>query len=915
MVDQATLAPQIARAKAAGYSDDEIVSHLAQGIPEIKKATDAGYDAGEILSHLNSAKSAPKTEVPAPDDHGLSRRQAMSPLEKAVSPITEYWGHQKEISGETAQQVWRGVEQLTGAVAGAKGDLSDPEERARLWAATKGIGNIGLGALGYLSSPVSAAYRSVLGQPVEDITGIPREYTEFTAQLATPGVGFTKLPRAPGVAEPVPLIRPPAETARPDVLEAGQRLNEISPVSVPRAVTGGRTAQETGQGASNIPYVGQPVAEAVHTTLPAQLEQARNVLAAEHGEGTGQNVGDRVGATLREQAAAEQAAAQAEAAQQDAQATAEWQRTQQEREAAVAQQEQQAAQAAEQAVGPELDQRGMGEAVIGDVRAAHQVAETTKNRLYAEATAHDGTVSDEAVGSADQHVNADLRTEKGPNDRQVTTTPNLTPAAMDMRQSLKDFSDRARARVAAEQARVLQEAHEAGLQPSEADAPDPTGINLRTLETQRQDLLEHERGAKTPVDRRAARRIINAFDDWHEAAMQNHFDGDPGALQAYRDARTANRDFRQRFGYNKEDDADRLINKIVRGEADQHTGPLAVSDALTARNDKSGPLFTDVMAATGNNPNTRQAIRSGTWNKLSRDAPGVAQPSTLASAVTDAKATRKDIYDHLLGRGRDVAERVFTPEQRNLMRAHADTLFEAAQRRVAAAADAKASMPVPTKVEPGPIQQLVDQVIGGKTSGEALFKTLHGYAKKGGDVVALARVMRQLPAGTRGDLGSAFIREMGVSPTTKQFSLDHFVNHWNGLSSQAKSVMFGNAGPHVTALNDIATIAQRLKEVKGRFGNPSGSAKNVGFMSLPGILAAAVTAPKTTALAAAGYGAAHIAARVLASPAGASSIARYARAVERANREASLANMTAVKLAQRNVENTARSLAAVSGKQ
>jgi hypothetical protein len=43
-------------------------------------------------------------------------------------------------------------------------------------------------------------------------------------------------------------------------------------------------------------------------------------------------------------------------------------------------------------------------------------------------------------------------------------------------------------------------------------------------------------------------------------------------------------------------------------------------------------------------------------------------------------------------------------------------------------------------------------------------------------------------------------------------------------------------------------------------------------------------------------------------------MARYARAVDRANREASPANMAAVKLAQRNVENTARSLAAISNK-
>jgi hypothetical protein len=70
-------------------------------------------------------------------------------------------------------------------------------------------------------------------------------------------------------------------------------------------------------------------------------------------------------------------------------------------------------------------------------------------------------------------------------------------------------------------------------------------------------------------------------------------------------------------------------------------------------------------------------------------------------------------------------------------------------------------------------------------------------------------------------------------------------------------------------------------------------------------------AAKTAALGTGAYGVA----RVLASPAGASSIAKYARAVERANSTPSAASMAAVKLTQRNLANTARSLGAVHQQQ
>jgi hypothetical protein len=823
-----------------------------------------------------NAKIGLRAEASRPDDHGLARRQAMSPAEKAISPITELPRNIREASTEATHQVGRGVEQLVSGFSKASGDLSQPGELGNLWEATKGAGNVALGALGAVAAPITGAYRSVIGQPVEDITGIPREYTEFAAQLATPGLGFTKLPSAPGTIPRGPMIRPAEPPPPPAAAEAAARLNEAGlPADVPRAVTGSRAEQATGQYLSNAPYAGAPVSEAIHATLPRQLEAARDTVAAEHGAGTGTNVANRVRTTLEEQAAAETRAATEAAQRADAEALAEFQRSTASREAAIAQREQQSTQAAQQAVGPELHPQDMGEVVINRTRVAHDAAEARKNALYEEAGNLDARISDRANAQLYNRVDLGIGRE-GLDLRNV----EATGASRSMMDRLREFTDQARQR------------------PPLA----PVGQSIQEVEQLRQNLNFLARGASNDADRHAAQRIMHHFDEWYGNAAENHLmpGSDPRAAQAMLDARAANRDWRTRFGYNSRDDADKLINKIVRGEEDQHTGPVGVSNALTTGGDKAGPLYRRVIEATGNDADVAQSIRSGTWNRLTRDAEGNPLPP---------EAVRKNVITHLHGKGRDVAERVFTQGQRDLMRAHADTVVETAAQRKAAAAEAKATTPEPTKVVPGPIRQLTEQVIGGKTSDEALFNTLHGYAKKGGDVKALARVMQQLPAEMRGDLAGAFVRELGVAPGTKQFSLDHFANQWATLTPQAKAVLFGNAGPHVTALNDIATIARELKVVKGRFGNPSGTAQNTLFGLLIGALG--TQSPKAAAtLVGAGVGG-RLLGRYLANPAGASSIRKYAIAVERANREASPANMAAVKMTQRNLANTARTLGAI----
>lgn len=59
----------IAKAKKAGYSDDEIADHLAGTMPQIAEARKAGYSASEIIGHLSPAPT--QKAAPAPDNSRL----------------------------------------------------------------------------------------------------------------------------------------------------------------------------------------------------------------------------------------------------------------------------------------------------------------------------------------------------------------------------------------------------------------------------------------------------------------------------------------------------------------------------------------------------------------------------------------------------------------------------------------------------------------------------------------------------------------------------------------------------------------------------------------------------------------------------------------------------------------------------
>ena len=109
------------------------------------------------------------------------------PVERTNTTLADYPEIYKEMRHESQEQIGRGVEQLSGRAGSG------------YWTGIKGWGNIGLGALGYVGSPIAAGLRATIGEPLQQRTGIPKEYSEFAASLATPGIG---LPRIPGTTAP-----------------------------------------------------------------------------------------------------------------------------------------------------------------------------------------------------------------------------------------------------------------------------------------------------------------------------------------------------------------------------------------------------------------------------------------------------------------------------------------------------------------------------------------------------------------------------------------------------------------------------------------------------------------------------------------------------------------------------------------
>jgi len=134
-----------------------------------------------FLSDADVGLGSPTPSFLSDADVGLGQPQSTTAQDTGVlSPFTNYPGIYSQMRGEAGQQISEGLSRALGSEA----PLSEQ---------AKGLGQAALGAVGYVASPINAAYRAGVGQPVEQTTGIPAPWTDFAAQLATPGLGLLRV--------------------------------------------------------------------------------------------------------------------------------------------------------------------------------------------------------------------------------------------------------------------------------------------------------------------------------------------------------------------------------------------------------------------------------------------------------------------------------------------------------------------------------------------------------------------------------------------------------------------------------------------------------------------------------------------------------------------------------------------------
>jgi len=200
---------------------------------------------------------------------------------------------------------------------------------------------------------------------------------------------------------------------------------------------------------------------------------------------------------------------------------------------------------------------------------------------------------------------------------------------------------------------------------------------FQTVERARQN-LNVAYGNATPAEKSAIREVINRFDDHFENAInEGAFSGDPAVVDQWKAARSAYKDYQDRFGATKSgDDSGSLIKTIVEGtKSPEDVARLMFNFA------NSGDA---AMVATAGKT-VRQIARA-----IGNDAPEIQQirESFIRQLMTPNGGTQKDfataatrMSEFLDGRGGGVAAELFDPRDLNMIRSFSNMMKDAAGKQ------------------------------------------------------------------------------------------------------------------------------------------------------------------------------------------------------------------------------------------
>jgi len=597
---------------------------------------------------------APVTSEPA--DHGLSERQKLSPLGKAASPITGYWDQYQHMNKEARDQMSRGFGQIANPDS-----LIDPKAHGISDVLT-GAANVGLGGLNFIASPINAAYRSIIGQPVEDVTGIPREYTEFAAQLATPGIGFGKLPKAPGeIAEVAPKIK---TLEGPDLTSPTAVRNRALAEEFDIPLTRGQATEDAnalrfedmaarGAHGDEMQRIAKPAFEDQFEAIQSAGQRVGQTLSrgeqplnspADAATSIAEEIGAR-GAEARASRDAQIAAAERQAAEVAGAA-----------ERDVATRQAQAARSGQEIEGriagdnPLIENpRQAGEIVNDAAREAAAANRQEFRNLYDEFGRMEGSVPVDEVRGLGTTVRDTLTNRDNPIIIDEAT-PNAMNAIgmLDRESSGPTLTNRAAPRMPVENGTEI------------------VGVTLQGMDRMRRHLISfYKRAQPGSEDRRAVSSIIHAFDDQIERTIANGlFSGDPRALETLQRARASYSAYRRNFHPQADDGGVGLaMRRIVeRNATPEETANMIIGSGKLGNAGLPVRIADRLEQILGPESEAFNSIRQAIWQKASQVRSG-------AAGEIDAVRSARSIMDFT---DTSLARRHFAPDELAAMRRHAE---------------------------------------------------------------------------------------------------------------------------------------------------------------------------------------------------------------------------------------------------
>lgn len=299
-----------------------------------------------------------------------------------------------------------------------------------------------------------------------------------------------------------------------------------------------------------------------------------------------------------------------------------------------------------------------GQYVSQTMRAERNRARAGVDAAYDAARGYEGEIHAGAFEQIGQKIKGDLSLGSEPVIIDSRTTPHAAQMIDDIDQTIS------RMRI-----------------PNKADPfgpPNPeniTGINLTGVDQIRRRMrtfVDAAFGSGNRSDGRAAKAILDAFDARVDAAMNGGlFRGDPAAPAAWNAARRAHADYRSRFFGGKDDSVGRKIEQIVgKGRND----PLTPNDVIDAMLGSSGAnpstvnvgLSRRVRDILGEQSPEWTAVKQGLFQRLVNSGENIADwgPKKIADRLNK----------FLTGDGREMAEMMFAPHERQLLQSYADLM-------------------------------------------------------------------------------------------------------------------------------------------------------------------------------------------------------------------------------------------------